>query len=690
MLLSLAIGGSAPFLRDLALVLCVAAVTSLVFQRLRQPVVLGYLLAGLLLGPHLLLPLVEDRQTLQTLSELGVTLLMYSLGLEFRLGRLKELGPSAAFVTLLEVGGMLLLGFVAARSLGWSTSEALFTGGALAISSTTLIRKVFGELEVEPRIKELVTGVLIFEDLVAILLIAALTVVANGAQLDMGGLAAAAGRLLLFIVLVLVLGWLLVPRLIAFTIRLGRRETILIAALGLCFAMALIADAAGYSVALGAFLAGSLVAESGHGEFIERRIEPVRDMFLAIFFVSVGMLIDPVQIAAHWPIALTLSLLVLFGKVFGVALGAVLTGSDTRTALRIGLSLAQIGEFSFIIAALGAGSGVARESFYPLIVGVASVAAFSSPILIARSDRIAAGIERFLPRRLSTFASLYGSWLEALRQQSSRDTRWKSVRRTIFRVGIDALLIIGLLITGTLVETRLATRLGDSAGLAPGLARTVVLVGFLLVCLWPLLGMVRGARRLGAVLAEMALPARKGRMDAAQTPRRALSAGLQVAVLLVVALPTLALTEPFLPGFASVGLLALLALLLISMIWRSSADLDGHMRAGAELVLEALAKSGGMPNTRMDLVNELLPGVGDVHALSVGEQHPAIGLTLHEAGLGSACGISVVAIQRGGAQLVLPGGNERLQAQDRLAITGSDDAVRSALERWRCSGNAGQ
>ncbi|MEY2785614.1 MAG: hypothetical protein RL277_1824, partial [Planctomycetota bacterium] len=677
MLLSLAIGGSAPFLRDLALVLCVAAVTSLVFQRLRQPVVLGYLLAGLLLGPHLLLPLVEDRQTLQTLSELGVTLLMYSLGLEFRLGKLKELGPSAAFVTLLEVGGMLLLGFVAARSLGWSTSEALFTGGALAISSTTLIRKVFGELEVEPRIKELVTGVLIFEDLVAILLIAALTVVANGAQLDLGGLAAVAGRLLLFIVLVLVLGWLLVPRLIAFTIRLGRRETILIAALGLCFAMALIADAAGYSVALGAFLAGSLVAESGHGEFIERRIEPVRDMFLAIFFVSVGMLIDPAQIAAHWPVALALSLLVLFGKVFGVALGAVLIGSDTRTALRVGLSLAQIGEFSFIIAALGAGGGVARDSFYPLIVGVASVAAFSSPILIARSDRIAAGIERFLPRRLSTFASLYGSWLEALRQQSSRDTRWKSARRTIFRVGIDALLFIGLLITGTLVEARLATRLGDSAGLAPELARAVVLVGFLLVCLWPLLGMVRGARRLGAVLAELALPARKGGMDAAQTPRRALSAGLQVAVLLVVALPTLALTEPFLPGFASVGLLALLALLLISMIWRSSADLDGHMRAGAELVLEALAKSGGMPNTRMDLVNELLPGVGDVHALSVGEGHPAVGLTLHEAGLGSACGISVVAIQRGSAQLILPGGNERLQAQDRLAITGSDDAVRS-------------
>jgi len=690
MLLSLAIGGSAPFLRDLALVLCVAAVTSLVFQRLRQPVVLGYLLAGLLLGPHLLLPLVEDRQTLQTLSELGVTLLMYSLGLEFRLGKLKELGPSAAFVTLLEVGGMLLLGFVAARSLGWSTSEALFTGGALAISSTTLIRKVFGELEVEPRIKELVTGVLIFEDLVAILLIAALTVVANGAQLDLGGLAAVAGRLLLFIVLVLVLGWLLVPRLIAFTIRLGRRETILIAALGLCFAMALIADAAGYSVALGAFLAGSLVAESGHGEFIERRIEPVRDMFLAIFFVSVGMLIDPAQIAAHWPVALALSLLVLFGKVFGVALGAVLIGSDTRTALRVGLSLAQIGEFSFIIAALGAGGGVARDSFYPLIVGVASVAAFSSPILIARSDRIAAGIERFLPRRLSTFASLYGSWLEALRQQSSRDTRWKSARRTIFRVGIDALLFIGLLITGTLVEARLATRLGDSAGLAPELARAVVLVGFLLVCLWPLLGMVRGARRLGAVLAELALPARKGGMDAAQTPRRALSAGLQVAVLLVVALPTLALTEPFLPGFASVGLLALLALLLISMIWRSSADLDGHMRAGAELVLEALAKSGGMPNTRMDLVNELLPGVGDVHALSVGEGHPAVGLTLHEAGLGSACGISVVAIQRGSAQLILPGGNERLQAQDRLAITGSDDAVRSALERWQPLRNASQ
>jgi CPA2 family monovalent cation:H+ antiporter-2 len=406
-------------------------------------------------------------------------------------------------------------------------------------------------------------------------------------------------------------------------------------------------------------------------------------MFLAIFFVSVGMLIDPAQIAAHWPIALTLSLLVLFGKVFGVALGAVLTGSDTRTALRVGLSLAQIGEFSFIIAALGAGSGVADESCYPLIVGVAGVG--SSPILIARSDRIADAIERLLPRRLSTFASLYGSWLEELRQHSSRDTRWKSVRRTLFRVGIDMLLFIGLLITGTLVESRLAERLGDSAGLAPGLARAVVLLGFAMVCLWPLLGMVRGARRLGAALAEMALPSRKGSMDAAQTPRRALSAGLQVAVLLVIALPTLALTEPFLPGFASVGLLALLSLLLISMIWRSSADLDGHMRAGAELVLEALAKSGGVPSARMDQVNELLPGVGEVHSLQVQEGHPSIGQTLHEAGLGSGCGISVVAIQRGAARLILPGGNERLQARDMLAITGSEESVQSALSRWEGS-----
>jgi len=687
-MLSLLAGGSAPFLRDLALVLCVAAGTSLLFQRLRQPVLLGYLLAGLLLGPHLLLPLVRDLDTLRTLSELGVTLLMYSLGLEFRLSKLKQLGPTAAFITLLEVGGMLLLGFVAARLLGWSTPQALFTGGVLAISSTTLIRKVFGEIEIEPRIRELVTGVLIFEDLVAILLIAGLTVVAGGAQLDLSGLAGVAGRLTLFIALVLVLGWLIVPRLIAFTIRLGRRETILIASLGICFALALIADVAGYSVALGAFLAGSLVAESGHGEFIERRIEAVRDMFLAMFFVSVGMLIDPVPIAANWGIVLGLSLLVLFGKVAGVALGAVLTGSDTRTALRLGLSLAQIGEFSFIIAALGAQSGSVPEAFYPVVVGVAGIAAFSSPILISHSNRIAGVVERLLPRRLATFASLYGAWLEELRQHSSRDTRLRTDRRALLRILVDVGLLVGLVITGVLVEARLSERLGSSAGLAPGLARSVVIVGFVLVCLWPLLGMVRNARRLGVTLAELALPPATDRMDAARTPRAALVVGLEVAVLLVFALPALALTEPFLPGLASVGLLALLVLLLISMIWRSSSDLDGHMRAGAELVLEALAKSGGVGPERMGIVNELLPGVGEVHSLEVGEHHPAVGLSVHEAGLGSSLGISVVAIQRGSQQLVLPGGNERLQSGDRIAITGSEEAVRAALGRWTDSGFA--
>ena len=286
-------GGAPEFLHSLALVLCVAALTSVIFQRLHQPVVLGYLLAGMLVSPHTPVPLFADEATTHTLSEFGVILLMFSLGLEFSLGRLLRAGASAVLVGVVQCSLMMWLGYVTAQLFGWTTLESVYAGAIIAISSTTIIVKAFEEQGVRGRLTDIVFGVLIIEDLIAILLIAVLTALSTGAGLSAASLAITAARLAAFLVAMLVGGMLIVPRVMRMVVGLRRPETTVVASVGLSFAFALIAAAAGYSVALGAFLAGALVGESGVEREVEHRVQPVRDVFAAVFFVSVGMLIDP-------------------------------------------------------------------------------------------------------------------------------------------------------------------------------------------------------------------------------------------------------------------------------------------------------------------------------------------------------------------------------------------------------------
>jgi CPA2 family monovalent cation:H+ antiporter-2 len=375
----------------------VAAVTTVVFQWLRQPVVLGYLIAGLIVGPHLPIPLVADPDIVQTLSEFGVILLMFSIGLEFSFRKLAAVGPTAGLTALLETSLMVWLGFTVARLLGWTSLESLFTGALIAISSTTIIAKVFAEQGVAGTTRELVFGVLIVEDLIAVLLMAVLTAVATGSGLAAGQLVATVGRLVAFLIGLVTVGLLVVPRAMRLIGRLRRRETTLVASIGVCFGTALLAQSLGYSVALGAFLAGSLVAESGEEQEVERLVEPVRDMFAAVFFVSVGMLIDPVLVGRHWAAVLVLSAAVVFGKVASVSVGAFLTGNGLRSSVQTGMSLAQIGEFSFIIAALGQSLHATGSFLYPVAVTVSAVTTLGTPWLIRASEPVASWLDRKLP-----------------------------------------------------------------------------------------------------------------------------------------------------------------------------------------------------------------------------------------------------------------------------------------------------
>ena len=462
------------FLRSLTVVLAVAAITTVVFQRLRQPVVLGYIIAGSIVGPHVPIPLVADPGVVQTLSELGVILLMFSLGLEFSLRKLMAVGPTAGLTALLQSSLMVWLGFTIGRLFGWTPLESLFAGAVIAISSTTIIAKAFEEQGITGKLRELVVGVLIVEDLIAVLLMAVLTAVASGSGLAAGPLVATIARLAAFLVGLVGIGPLLVPRAMRAISRLNHRETTLVARIGICFTIALLAQSFGYSVALGAFLAGSLVAESGEEKQVEHLVEPVRDMFGAVFFVSVGMLIDPALVARHWLAVVVLTAAVIIGKVVGVSLGAFLTGSGMRTSVQAGLSLAQIGEFSFIIAALGLALHATGEFLYPVAVAVSALTTLLTPWMIRASEPIAAWVDRKLPRPLQTFAALYGSWLEELRARRPAATAMAGLRRLLRLLVLDAALIAALIVATSASIHRIVAFARDQLGMSEVVARWLV------------------------------------------------------------------------------------------------------------------------------------------------------------------------------------------------------------------------
>ena len=670
------------FLKSLTIVLGVAAITTVLFQRLRQPVVLGYIIAGLIIGPHVPVPLVADRAIVQTLSELGVILLMFSLGLEFSLPKLVRVSKTAGVVAVVQCALMAWLGFLVGRLFGWTLLESVFLGAMISISSTTIIAKAFDEQRIGGRLRELVVGVLLIEDLIAVVFMAVLTAIGTGAGLAADALLPTLARLTGFLLGLVAVGMLIVPRFIRFVVRLNRPETTLVASVGLCFATAYLAQESGYSVALGAFLAGCLVAESGHAEAIEHLTHPLRDLFLAIFFVSVGMLIDPALALKHWWAVAGIVLLVVAGKVVSVAFGAFLTGAGTRTAVRAGMSMAQIGEFSFIIAALGTSLGATGEFLYPVAVAVSAVTTLSTPWLIRGGEPFAAYVDRKLPHPLQTFATLYGTWLERLgsRPNAHRTAR---VGRVIRLLALDALVLSALIIGVAVGMERAAGIAARVTGASPALARTVLIPLAVALSLPLLIGIGGLSRRLGGILAATALPLGKSAVDFDVAPRQTLVVMLQLSVALVTGTVVLALTQPFLPGYAGAVVLGLLLLVSGVVMWRSATNLDSHVRAGAQAVVEALAKyaRAGRIESDQDPMKELqrmLPGLGMPVAVTVNHDSPVVGKSLAELNLRGRTGATVLAISRDGSAIVAPGASVQLQSGDVLGLTGTEEALQAA------------
>ena len=669
------------FLQNLAVVLCVAAVATVVFQRLRQPVVFGYLLAGMIIGPYIQIPLVADPQTVRALSELGVILLMFSLGLEFSIRKLVQVSQKAGAVALFECSVMISIGYLLGQMLGFTRLESIFTGAITGISSTTIIVKAFQEQKVKGRVTELVFGILIIEDLIAIFLLAILTTISRSGAVSPRDILLTAMRLAMFLTALIGFGILIVPRAIRAVQKLGQPETTLVASIGICFAAALLALSFGYSVALGAFIAGSLVAESGHEVEIETLVRPVRDMFAAIFFVSVGMMIDPTALAEHWGAVLALTLVVIIGKILAVTIGAFLAGHGRRTAMKAGMSLAQIGEFSFIIASVGVASGAIRGWLYPVAIAVSAITTLTTPLLIKLSNRATASIDHWLPEPIQTVTALYGSWIERVRSAPRVPTERSATNRIIRIILLDGALITALVIGVDVEIDRLSRIVGNMTGMPSARVRFMVVLIAGLITVPLIYGLITSARALGNHLARRAFAeAQKGKVDPADAPRRALVILVQLAVVLAVGIPVVAITQPFLPPHQGAFVLALLTMLLLVALWRNAANLQGHARAGAQIIASALANQmasvdGTSDETTLLDVNAVLPGLGEPVAIRVVPKSIAVGKSLAQLNLRGATGATVLAIRRGTQQIPTPLGREVIRAGDVVAVAGAHDAL---------------
>ncbi len=673
---------SIAFLTDLALVLGVAAITTVLSQRLRLPPVFGYLVAGVLIGPTDFFPLVANVDTVRTLSELGVILLMFSLGLGFTLQKIAKLASTAGLIAAVEVGLCISLGYLVGQALGWTRFESLFAGAIVAISSTMIIAKVFEDQRITGPLADIVYGVLVMEDLVAILFLAVLSAVIAGTGTAAETIAGTLPRLALFLAGASFVGLYAVPRAFRWIVRQRRDETTLVASVGLCFSAALLAHAAGFSVALGAFLAGSFVAEGGVSKQVEPLVRPLRDMFAAIFFVAVGMSIEPSAIIELWPAVLGLTAAVLIGKTIGVTAGAFVTGLGTRTSIRAGLSMGQIGEFSFIIAALGVSSGATGAFLAPAAVFVSVLTALLTPLLVGRSTAIANHVDRRLPHALQTYATLYGSWVESARGKAPANTPAGRIRRLARFIVLDAVLLTTILIGASLALESGTDWLAGLLGLSTATVQAGAIV-LALAALFPLLyGIVRTARSLGDAISLRSVPAAApGRADLGAAPRRALRLTVQIGVVLIVGIPMTAATLPVLPTYGGPALLGALLLLLGIAFWRSARDLQGHVQAGATMIVEALAvtREQAVPGRGiMAEVRQLLPGIGELTQLTIASGDAAAGQTLAQLNLRGLTGASVVALCRGEERMVLPERDEVLQVGDVLALTGSQRAITAA------------
>ncbi|MBO4633919.1 MAG: cation:proton antiporter [Bacteroidales bacterium] len=648
----------APLIADLALILICAGVMTLIFKKLKQPLVLGYIVAGFLASPHFALtPSVIDTASIHVWSEIGVIFLLFALGLEFSFKKIVKVGGPAIIATLTIIFGMILLGFTVGSAFGWSKMDALFLGGMICMSSTTIIYKAFEDLGLsKKKFAGLVMSILILEDILAVVLMVILSTVAVSANFEGGELAGSILKLVFFLVLWLVVGIFLIPLILRKTRPLMNDETLLVVSLGLCFLMVVVAAKTGFSAAFGAFIMGSILAETLEAEHIERLVKPVKDLFGAIFFVSVGMMVDPAMIGQYWLPILIITITVILGQSFFAMVGVLLSGQPLKTAVQSGLSLTQIGEFSFIIASLGVTLGVTSNFLYPVVVAVSVVTIFLTPYMIRLAEPAYGFIYKHIPVKLRDFLDAYAASAEP---RSGKDSLWRQYLGSLIRA-----VVIYVIVSIAICALGFSVVLPLFSNWLPDLWARVVTAVLVLSGLAPF---------LRAIMIKMnKSPEFQSLWEESPANRAPLVTSVAVRFIIALGFVMYVLGRLFHISVLLLVLIALgIALYMVFNRWTRKYSYKIESTFLSNLRSREMREEY-LGSKRPEYASALMDKDLHLAEFDVPAEVDWAGAELRALNFGQQYGVHVVSILRGSKRINIPKATERLFPQDRIQVIGTD------------------
>lgn len=642
---------------DLGLILAAAGITTIVFKKIKQPLVLGYILAGLLVGPHVdFLPTVSDKANINIWADIGVIFLLFSLGLEFSFKKLVKVGGSSSIIALFEIIGMPILGFGIGKLMGWPTMDCIFLGAIISVSSTTIIIRAFDELGVKhKKFAGLVFGVLIVEDLAAILIMVLLTTLTVSQQFAGMEMAGSILKLSFFLILWFLAGIFIVPSFLKLTKKLLSDEMLLVVALGLCLTMVMLATKVGFSSALGAFIMGSILAETTLAERIINLTKSVKDLFGAIFFVSVGMMIDPMLILEFWKPVLLITITIIFGKSIITGTGALLSGQPLKTSVQTGLSLTLIGEFSFIIAALGQSLRETSDYLYPITIAVSAITTFTAPFLMKYSENIFQVLENTLPR----------SWLEAIHHysKSTEGITTLSDWRVLLRAYISNTIINSVVIIAIIILSSKYLHPFIQSEIANGLKGTILSIIIALALISPFIWALSIKRFEKTAYSHLWLNKKYTRGPLITLELLRVVLGVVYVVFLM---------NKFFETTTAIGIS--LTISILGIVIFSQRLQHFYERMEKRFLFNLNAREAAKKQL------EVLPWDTHLLELHVAPESELVGKNLIELAVREKYGINIAMIERGNLIIPTPKANERLYPYDKVMVIGTDDQLASVKQ----------
>lgn len=650
----------APLISDLAVILIAAGIITLIFKCLKQPVVLGYIVAGILAGPAVpYIPTVSDPTNIKIWADIGVIFLLFAMGLEFSFKKLMTVGGTAVIASITIVSGMMFLGYTAGNALGFSHLSSIFLGGMLSMSSTAIVFKAFDDMGLRgQKFTGVVLGVLVVEDLVAVVLMVLLSTLAVSKQVEGMEMLESILKLGAFLIFWSLLGIYLIPSFLKKIKPFLNDETLLIIALGFCLGMVMIAAKAGFSSALGAFVMGSLLAETIEAEKIEKLVKPVKDLFAAIFFVSVGMMIQPDLLIEYLVPICILTILVIIGQIFFGSLGVLLSGQPLKIALQSGFSLTQIGEFAFIIASLGVSLKVTDDYLYPVIVAVSVVTTFLTPYMIRMATSVYQLIDNYLPSSIKLMLNRYSSGSNTVKHKSTWNKLLKSMLLDVILYTV--LTIFSIIIFFTYVNPIIRENI---LGFKGALLSLSIILAIILPFLWAI------------IMKKNHSPEFLKLWNDSKFNRGPLVSLIAIKLLLCASILMPVIVHIF--NVASgVGFIITLLILLMIILSKKlkKRSLSIEKRFIDNFNGKTTDSNIGSPLT--DNILKSLP-FNDLHLMDfvVGQESSIVGRSLKEINFRQKYGINIVSIIRGERQINIPRGEERLYPFDKIIIVGTDEEL---------------